>query len=257
MAQRWSFEEDYIVCRFSFEYLCRCVSKKELDLLIHELKEHGFADRSFNAINKRVRDYQDVFVGRPDNLVTERVKAIATAHMNRMVNPGRFKELQLCIDKMAQHNDECWFENDDIFTSNAQSLHHLVNLEPSAPSFKALVLSHMRKKNLTETEVYKGAFVSRYTFSHIINGRKGKNVKPDNGNKANVSQRTAMQLCIGLKLTYEEAIYFMACAGHAFKPNEDVDRVVVACLKNGICNIYDVNEELYERKFPVFESPNW
>ena len=99
MAQRWSFEEDYIVCRFSFEYLCRCFSKKELDLFILELKEHGFADRSFNAINKRVRDYQDVFVGRPDNLVTERVKAIATAHMNRMVNPGRFEELQLCIDR--------------------------------------------------------------------------------------------------------------------------------------------------------------
>lgn len=258
MAQRWSFEEDYIVCRFSFEYLDRYVSGQALDLLIIELKEHGHTDRSFNAINKRVRDYQEIFVGRPDYLATEQVKAIAAAYMNRMENPGRLKELQLCIDKMLQRNeDECCFDNDDIFASDTQQLHHLVNLEPSAPSFKELVLSHMRKKNLTETEVYKGAFVSRYTFSHIMNGRKGKNVKPDKGDKANVSQRTAMQLCIGLKLTYEEAVYFMSCAGHAFKPNEDVDRVVVACLKNGICNIYDVNEELYERKFPIFESPCW
>lgn len=258
MAQRWSFEEDYIVCQFSFEYLCRYVSRKELDLLILELKERGFADRSFNAIKRRVRDYQEVFVGRPDYWATEQVKAIATAYTNRMENPGRLKELQLCIDEMLQYNeDERWFENKDLFTSDTQQLHHLVDLEPSAPSFKELVRSHMRKKNLTETEVYKGAFVSRYTFSHIINGRKGKNVKPDNGNKANISQRTAMQLCIGLKLTYEEAVYFMSCAGHAFKPNEDVDRVVVACLKNRICDIYDVNAELFERKFPVFESPQW
>jgi hypothetical protein len=257
MARRWKFEEDYIVCRFSYEYLCRYVSRKELDLLILELKERGFTGRSIDAINRRVRDYQEVFVGRPDYLATEQVKAIAIAYMNRMENSGRLKELQLCIDNMLQHNDECWFDNEAIFTSDTQSLHHLVDLDPSAPSFKELVLSHMRKKKLTETEVYKGSFVSRYTFSHIINGRKGKNVKPDNGNKANVSQRTAMQLCIGLKLTYEEAVYFMSCAGHAFKPNEDVDRVVVACLKNGICNIYDINEELYERKFPVFESPCW
>ena len=257
MARRWSFEEDYIVCRFSFEYLCRYASRKELDLLMLELRDCGFTDRSFNAINRRFRDYQEVFVGRPDYLVTEQVKAIAAAYMNRMENPGRLKELQLCIDKILQYNDECRLENEGVFTSDTQQLHHLVDLEPSAPSFKELVRLHMRKKNLTETEVYKGSFVSRYTFSHILNGRKGKNVKPDNGDKANVSQRTAMQLCIGLKLTYEEAVYFMSCAGHAFKPNEDVDRVVIACLKNGICNIYDVNEELYERKFPVFESPYW
>lgn len=258
MAQRWSFEEDYIVCRFSFDYIGRYVSRKELDSLIFELKEHGFTNRSFNAINRRVQDYQEVFIGRPDYLATEQVKSLAATYMNRMKNSGRFKELQLCIDKMLQHNeDECWFENEDLFTSDTQQLHHMVDLEPSAPSFKDLLRSHMRKKNLTETEVYKGSFISRYTFSHIINGRKGKNIKPSNADKANVSQRTAMQLCIGLKLTYEEAVYFMSCAGHAFHPNEDIDRVIVACLKNRICDIYDVNFELYERNLPVFESPHW
>ena len=112
MAQRWTFEEDYIVCRFSFKYLFGNVSRKELDLLILELKESGFTERSIGAINRRVRDYQEIFIGRPDYLATEQVKAIATAYMHRMENPGRLKELQLCIDKMLQQNeDECWFEN--------------------------------------------------------------------------------------------------------------------------------------------------
>ena len=95
MAKRWSFEEDYIVCRFSFDYIGRYISRKELDSLILELKNHGFVDRSFNAINRRVRDYQEVFVGRPDYLATEQVKLLADTYMNRMKNAGRFKELKL------------------------------------------------------------------------------------------------------------------------------------------------------------------
>ena len=258
MARRWTFEEDYIVCRFSFDYTGMRVPEIELESLVLELREHGFVDRSFNAISRRVHDYQDVFFRRPDYLVAEQIKLLADAYMNRQQNKGRFKELKLCIDRMLQHDgDEDWLENEDLFSSGAQQLHYLVDLESSAPSFKDLLRFHMRTKNLTETEVYKGSFVSRYTFSHIINGRKGKNVDPNNADKANVSQRTAMQLCIGLKLSYEEAVYFMSCAKHAFSPNDDVDRVVVACLKNGICNIYDVNQELYERDLPVFESPSW
>jgi hypothetical protein len=176
--------------------------------------------------------------------------------MNRVNNSGRCEELQLCIDNMAHHiEDECGFA-DDLFTAGDQQLHHLINLEPAAPSFKDLLYFHMKEKNLSGPEVYRASFVSRYTFNHIINGRKKRNTQQNNMDKSNVSQRTAMQLCIGLKLTYEEAVYFMSCARHAFSPNDDVDRVVVACIKNRIYDIYEVNMELYERNLPVFMPPS-
>ena len=111
---------------------------------------------------------------------------------------------------------------------------------------------------MTDAEVYRASYVSRDKFNHIINGRKGKNIKnDDNKNKVNASPKTVMQLCLGLKLTYKEAEYLMSCAGYAFQPNEDIDRVVVGCLKQGICNIVEVNMELYERKLELFKEPNW
>jgi hypothetical protein len=135
-------------------------------------------------------------------------------------------------------------------------MHHLVALDPVAPPFKELLREYMRKKKLTEPEVYKGAFISRDKFSHIINGRKGKKVKENSADKPSISQRTAMQLCIGLKLSYEEAVYFMSCAGFALSPRENVDRVVIACLKQGIRNIVEINMELQDHNFELFKEPS-
>lgn len=257
MAQRWSFEEDYAVCMFAFEYAYENISDRELECLARELEERGLPIRSRGAIDRRVRAYQCVFTGEDSCDVTNTINNIALAYMNRIEDSARIEKINKCIAGLSdQQEDGELLDYPSMFALQNKQLHNFVDLEPSAPSFKDLLISHMKKRGLTETEVYKGAFVSRDKFSHIINGRKGKNIKSDK-NAAHVSQRIAMQLCIGLKLSYEEAVYFMSCAGHAFYPNEDIDRVVVACLKHRICNIVEVNMELYDRNLELFKEPDW
>ena len=144
-----------------------------------------------------------------------------------------------------------------LFEANCSQLNYLKYLEPAAPSFKELLLAYLVKSGMDNSEVYKAAYISRDKFNHIINGRKGKNVKrDDNSNKVNASHRTVMQLCLGLKLSYEDAVYFMSCANYAFNPNDDVDRVVVACIKEGIYNMVEVNIELYKRNLELFKEPH-
>ena len=257
MAQRWTFEEDYFICKFVFRHPYDTLSEQDINCLLLAMKEHGFSSRSVAAIIKRFKAYKQIFDNYNFSLATNQVQQIAEAYLNRLENPLNIQEdfdltqskiQEICDDNMQV---ESLFESPSLFSS------YLTDIAPPSPSFKELLLTYMRKKGLTETDVYKGSFVSRDKFSHIINGRKGKNIKPDKSDKAHVSQRTAMQLCIGLKLTYEEAVYFMSCAGHAFSPHEDVDRVVVACLKHHICNIVEVNIELYECGYELFKEPNW
>ena len=258
MAQRWTFEEDYFICKFSFQYAYDNISERDINNIVLEMKERGFTSRSVSAIVKRFKAYRHIFNYYDFYLATNQIKQIAEAYLNRLENP-------LQIEKVEIEKNQCEVLCDDgdliyesgLFEAHSAPTCYLPDIAPAAPSFKELLLAHMRKKGLTETEVYKGSYVSRDKFSHIINGRKGKNIKANSGNAAHVSQRTAMQLCIGLKLSYEEAVYFMSCAGFAFSPREDVDRVVVACLKHHICNIVEVNIELDECGYELFKEPNW
>lgn len=255
MAQRWTFEEDFIICKFSYEYAHISVLDEDLDFLILELKEHGYDSRGIGAVKKRVRDYQNLFVGYDVPRVAEQVKSIYKAYLDRKENPKRIEEIQRYINQtyVPEDANDLWDESGS-FAYQLTNMHRYVGIGPVAPSFKEQLLEYIKKSGMTDAEVYNASFVSRDKFNHIINGRKGKKVKTDGiGKNVNASPKTVMKLCIGLKLTYEEAVHLMACAGYAFRPNEEVDMVVVACLKQRICNIVQVNIELYEHNLELFD----
>lgn len=257
MAKRWSFEEDYLVCKFSFAHIYMIYSEEEFGDLILNLKERGFTDRSKGSLERRIREYQNIFTGYETAYTSEQVKSIASAYISRTEDPERFEKIQACINEAFASNYDNLSDNISFGLQN-QQLNHFVEIDPAAPSFKDLLRFYIRKSGMTDAQVYRASFVSRDKFNHIINGRKGKKIKEsDNSNKCSVSPRTVMQLCIGLKLSYADAAYLMACAGYAFQPNEDIDRVVVACLKYGVRNIVEVNIELDERGLELFKEPIW
>lgn len=80
---------------------------------------------------------------------------------------------------------------------------------------------------------YTRAGLSRQLYSKIISN-------PELG----VKKRTVMQLCIGLKLPIEEANAFMALAGYCFSKSHFEDMAFQWCIKNGVYNIFDVNDLL-------------
>lgn len=80
---------------------------------------------------------------------------------------------------------------------------------------------------------YKRAGISKQTYSRIISN-------PFSG----VNKMTAMQLCIGLRLSYQEAVRLLASAGYTFSEAILGDRVFAYCLQNSVYNIFDVKEML-------------
>lgn len=259
MAQRWTFEEDYIVCKFCIEKQYDDIEGGLLDELIDTLAEAGFNSRSYIAVYKRARDFTYLLRGWESPYAVEQVRAIYSACLARRENPLQIEEIKPKSNQTRTScNDDNWIYEPSLFEENRPHINHLIAIEPAAPAFKDLLVSFIEKSGMKDSEVYRASFVSRDKFNHIINGRKGKNVKEgDNKNEINASRRTVMQLCIGLKLSYTDAVYLMSCANYAFNPNDDIDRVVVACLKQGIRNMIELNIELYERNLALFKEPRW
>ena len=66
-----------------------------------------------------------------------------------------------------------------------------------------------------------------------------------NKNEINASRRTVMQLCIGLKLSYTDAVYLMSCANYAFNPNEAQEELYDFLSEHFHENNFTVNFDLF------------
>lgn len=116
---------------------------------------------------------------------------------------------------------------------------YLSNRKPD-PGFSRLLVRYVAMKCDGRASVcYERCGVSRQVYSKIIS-------HPDRG----VAKRTVMQLCIGLRLSREEADGFMESAGYSFSPSIYEDVVFSWCLDHAVYNIFDVNELLVTGNCP-------
>ena len=76
MAQRWTFEEDYIVCKFCQEKKCNDITDHNLDELMIRLNENGFSSRSKIAVEKRARDYTYLLRGWESQYAVSQVRTV-------------------------------------------------------------------------------------------------------------------------------------------------------------------------------------
>lgn len=123
-----------------------------------------------------------------------------------------------------------------FLTEPQQNLHKLIFTLPQEPTFKDVLFGFIEKQGFKKhSDIYNACFVKRDTF-HVIKASKNYGV----------SKRTVMQLCFGLKLTYDEAVVLMASAGYAFAPSNLTDVIVEYYLKQQIHDIFEVNISLYD-----------
>ena len=87
---------------------------------------------------------------------------------------------------------------------------------------------------------YKRANVNRRTFSKI---RTDKTYHP--------SKKTVFAFAISLKLTYEETEHLLKSAGYTFTNSSKMDIIVEYYILNGIYDIFEINEALYEFDQPL------
>lgn len=250
MAKRWSFIEDYIIGKFCEENEHEDIRDDLLDELVDRLTETGFDSRCRVTVQRRAREFTYLFRGWDSPYTTEQINKVYNYLKKRNVEQLFYNELQINITD-SYISSEVDFPR-FIFSVENPDVYQFICTEPLAPSFKDVLTGFINKSGMTDAEVYRASRISRDKFNHIINGRKGKKVKETSKGQASVSKRTIMQLCFGLKLSYDEAIVLMESAGYAFRKNDLTEVIVVICLKQGIHDMDEVNCTLYENNLEIF-----
>lgn len=101
-------------------------------------------------------------------------------------------------------------------------------------------------KNITESQLYNKACISRAVFSKIRGMGKNSDYIP--------KKNTVMQLCIALELSFSDAQNLMALVGYTLSDTIPVDKIVSFCLEHTefAWEVSTLNDVIYEK---TGESP--
>lgn len=110
----------------------------------------------------------------------------------------------------------------------------------NASTFQEEVFKLIDKNNYNDADVYKRAFISKQTFSKI---RKDRLYHPD--------KDTAIKICLGLKLSLNEAISLLEKAGYTLSFSIKRDLVFRYFLLNKEYDVLILNETLYKLDMPL------
>lgn len=113
-------------------------------------------------------------------------------------------------------------------------------LKEIKPGFADFLISLIDRKGMKDSDVYNRAGLTKQTFNKIKN------------KKAMPKKETAMSLCIGARLSFDEAEELLNRAGYAFSESSKEDMVFLYFIEHKQYNIMQVYSALYE--FGIKES---
>ena len=89
MAQPWTFEEDYIVCKF---YLENAQTWKEnFESLMALLRENDFFSRDKGSVRMRVQNYESLHTGKGLSNASKQSRDIYAAMLKRITYPEKYQ----------------------------------------------------------------------------------------------------------------------------------------------------------------------
>lgn len=225
----WAFEEDYIVCKFYVEY--EDDWKDNLDYLMELLWEHGFKNRDKASTRMRVQNYEYLHKGNIGlSNAAKQSKEIYSAIRKRLDNASEYRQLKGYLDAVEL----------DVLIREPKDINcYLTVGNPPGKDFNEMLWDFLRKSGLTEPQVYHSCNMGRDTFSSIINKKN-----------LSITKKTAVQLCFGLKLSYEDSMKLLESAGYTLSDSILFDYVIICYLRSRNYNIHDVNITLYDKGVP-------
>ena len=240
MAQRWSFEEDYIVCRFCRDEYFHAVFEKPEETIKYRLERSGFGSRTIGAVKKRMEYFMHLFFKSALINTPRQVEGIFTALENRNQSKEEYQRLECALAKRRKELKESGAEYldclyDTVLTNNSGLIYYTKGL-----SFQRLLFQYIDERNISDVDAYTKSEVSRFVFSQI---RSDEN--------KHVSKETVLCFCFGLQLTYEQSEILLKTAGYAFSTFDDFDLLVGEYILERKYDIYVVNAQLHERKLPL------
>lgn len=102
-------------------------------------------------------------------------------------------------------------------------------------SFYECLSKHLNSKCMSEPDLYNAAGVSRQTFYKI---------KYEEGYIPR--RRTVFYFILILQLDSLQANELLSLAGYQFNPTSNVEQYIKYCIENGLYNIDEINEYLYD-----------
>jgi len=254
MAKRWSFEEDYIVCRFCQDQEYENIEYALLDQLMAKLEEAGFNPRSKVAVYKRARDFTYLFRGWESPCATDQVKRVFQYVSNS--SPELREEYQQWIQRYV----DSIYSPDDIVDENT------IWLNNQNPISNQLLIIDQPETELTFYNVLDGLLTKYYDkhkedkktlgavkrqFKDSLVETYGVSIDTFNSIRrekyTTVSRRILFRLCFALELDYEDAKRLLQSIGYDFRRNVKEEVVIEAILK---CSnprrfiIFEVNDTL-------------
>ena len=214
----WSFDEDYIVCKFYLEHVESW--KENLDCLMSILREQDFIDRDKGSARMRVQNYESLHTGKGLSNAAQQSRDIYSAMIKRINRPEEHRLVRDCLNSV----------DISILIRTPSDMHSYIDNigMPPGDSFHNVLMKFLKATTLTDPEIYGSSNMGRDTFWRIVN-------KKNNG----INKKTAVQLCFGLKLSYEDSIILLGAAGFTLSKGEAFDHAVATYLQ---CKDYDVND---------------
>ena len=240
MAQKWTYNEDYIVCKYVEEHDL-FISNQEKHELMSILREHGY-DRSLEAIRKRVLDYQFLLTKRDSNYANEQERRIAELFVEGSTMARAQRWIDHYVDEVYHEDDLC--EEEDIIDSSLISLNNTIDKTSQYLTIEVPMVSQSFYEVFDEllNQYYESHKDEKKTIGKIKKEFKDALEKdyavPINTFNAirrekydTVSRKVLFRLCFALELNYEDAKKLLESVGYNFRRNIKSEVVIESILK--------------------------
>lgn len=238
MAQRWSINEDIIVCKYCIKNPWAYSSDIDIENIADKIEVAGYASRSASAIRQRAYAYEILLQGRKLSCVTDQVERVykTLGIESQQMTYG----IKSYIREVYKPEDDSKFLDDTSpltsLTKKPSDALEMVRTIDYKSTFPMVLQKYVDLKGIKKhSAMCRGIGMKPDTFSAILRG-KYKEVKKDN----------VLRLCVGLGLHVNEAEELLASAGYMFSNSVMKDVVVKAFLWDGIYSVVAINAELYE-----------
>ena len=236
MAQRWSINEDIIICQNCIKYPGAYSKRGYAQHIARLLEEAGYEPRSIRSIQHRAYAAEIVRRGCQEGgrqlpYSSEQVAEVYKVLSDEKAN--KHEEIAACIGELYNPDEETSAGLTNLNPNNTIGYQCTIEYKNTFPMMlqKLLDLRGIKKHQ----DLCDKIGMSINTFAAIIRG-KYTNVKKD----------TVLQICIGLELCTMQAEELLDSAGFSLSYGKMKDVVIRACIHNRQYNPIAINRELAE-----------
>ena len=243
MAQRWSINEDIIICQYCIENQWAYSSDYDIEMMTASLAKSGYDPRSSGAMRNRAYYYHALSIGWELSYIPNQVVMVYDTLFGE--NAQRLQEIKSYIEDTYNPNvaEECIDDNSPLsaLAGDSNDLLGYQHTIDFASTFPMVLQKYVELKGIKKHNVMcKRIGMKPDTFSAILRG-KYNDVKKDN----------VLRICVGLELSVIEAEELLNSAGFMLSNAVMTDVVIKASLWNRNYNAVVINAELYENHAPM------